>query len=183
MTQAGARIFEGRVAIVTGAGNGIGRAEAMAFANLGARVVVNDLARGTPTLAEKVVQEIHNAGGEAVAANASVSKAEGAAAIVSTAVDAWGRLDFLVNNAGFGRVSPIWETTETEWDTVNRRQPEGVLPDGAGGLQDHAGAELRRDHQHQFGVRNGRQLFLQLHGGQGRCGRTDAGHRARPLAR
>lgn len=118
MTQAGTRIFESRVAVVTGAGNGIGRAEAIAFASLGARVVVNDLARGNPTSAERVVEEIRAAGGEALAANASVSKAEGAAAIVSTAVDAWGRLDFLVNNAGFGRVSPIWETTETEWDTV-----------------------------------------------------------------
>ncbi len=110
--------LKGQVAIVTGGGGGIGRAEALQLAQEGAKVVVNDLPRGEPTSAEKVVQEIRNAGGEAVAVNASVSRMEGAAAIVHAAIDTYGRLDILVNNAGFGRMAPIWEMTEAEWDSV-----------------------------------------------------------------
>ena len=108
----------GRVAIVTGAGSGIGRAEALALSAEGARVVVNDLPRGEPTSADKVAAEIRAAGGEVVAANMSVSKMENAAAIVQTALDSFGRLDILVNNAGFGRVAPVWAMSEADWDSV-----------------------------------------------------------------
>jgi NAD(P)-dependent dehydrogenase (short-subunit alcohol dehydrogenase family) len=108
----------GKVAIVTGAGSGIGRAEALQLAREGARVVVNDLPRGEPTSAEKVAAEIRAAGGEAVAVNMSVSRMEGAEAIVKAALDAFGRLDILVNNAGFGRIAPVWAMTEAEWDSV-----------------------------------------------------------------
>src|SRR6185369_14224054 len=108
----------GRVAIVTGAGSGIARAEALALSAEGARVVVNDLPRGEPTSADKVAAEIRAAGGEVVAANMSVSKMENAAAIVQTALDSFGRLDILVNNAGFGRVAPVWAMSEADWDSV-----------------------------------------------------------------
>lgn len=110
--------FAGKVALVTGAGHGIGRAEAIELGRRGARVVVNDLPRGAPTAAENVVEEIRALGGEAIAAHGSVSRPADAAAIVAAAIDAFGRLDILVNNAGFGRVAPIWELEDRDWDAV-----------------------------------------------------------------
>jgi NAD(P)-dependent dehydrogenase (short-subunit alcohol dehydrogenase family) len=101
--------FDGKVAIVTGAGGGLGRQHALLLASRGARVVVNDLG-GSVTgegsdlgPAEKVAQEIRDAGGEAVSDGHSVSTAEGGAAIVQTAVDAYGQIDIVVNNAGILR--------------------------------------------------------------------------------
>jgi NAD(P)-dependent dehydrogenase (short-subunit alcohol dehydrogenase family) len=98
--------FDGRVAVVTGAGRGLGRAHAMLLAARGARVVVNDLGgekEGTgadPGPAEQVVKEITDAGGEAVANAASVADPAGARSIVSDAIDAFGGIDIVVNNAG-----------------------------------------------------------------------------------
>jgi len=116
--QSQSRPLSGRVAIVTGAGSGIGRAEAMMLAALGAKVVVNDLARGEPPSAEIVAEQIRRAGGDAIAANASVSSIEGAESIVQAAIARYERLDILVNNAGFGRVAPIWLMSEKDWDSV-----------------------------------------------------------------
>ena len=101
--------FDDRVAIVTGAGQGLGRCYARDLAARGAKVVVNDLggsldgASSDASLAEKVVAEIHASGGEAVASTDSVSDRDGAANIVQTAVDTWGRVDVLINNAGILR--------------------------------------------------------------------------------
>ncbi len=101
--------FNDRVAIVTGAGSGLGRSHALALAARGARVVVNDLGGavdgtgGSASAADQVVAEIKAAGGEAVANYDSVSDAAGAARIVQSALDAWGRVDVLVNNAGILR--------------------------------------------------------------------------------
>jgi NAD(P)-dependent dehydrogenase (short-subunit alcohol dehydrogenase family) len=98
--------FDNRVAIVTGAGGGLGRAYALALAERGAKVVVNDLggARdgtgGSSTMAQQVVQEIEAAGGEAVANGASVTDQAAVEAMVADAKDRWGRVDILVNNAG-----------------------------------------------------------------------------------
>ena len=101
--------FDGRVAIVTGAGGGLGRQHALALAARGAKVVVNDLGGtldgngGTPLAAQKVVDEIVAAGGTAMASGASVTDAAAVQAMVDAAMAAWGRVDILVNNAGILR--------------------------------------------------------------------------------
>ncbi|TWG01691.1 NAD(P)-dependent dehydrogenase (short-subunit alcohol dehydrogenase family) [Streptomyces brevispora] len=116
----------GRVAVVTGAGRGLGRTHALAFAAEGAKVVVNDLGvgldgSGTATgPAQKVVEEIRAAGGEAVAHNADIATADGAASLVATALDSFGRLDTLVNNAGFLRDRMLVNLDEDDWDAVTR---------------------------------------------------------------
>ena len=94
--------FDGRVAVVTGAGGGLGRAHALGLAARGARVVVNDLGRdgSAPESASRVVAEIEAAGGTAVADGADVTRPDEVAAMVARAGDLWGRVDILVNNAG-----------------------------------------------------------------------------------
>jgi NAD(P)-dependent dehydrogenase (short-subunit alcohol dehydrogenase family) len=110
--------FEGRVAIVTGAGHGLGRAHARLLAQRGAKVVVNDVSGGPgqgeqiPDRAGRVVDEIEALGGVAVACTASVATPEGGEAIVETALDAFGRLDILVNNAGILRDAAFEDTSE-----------------------------------------------------------------------
>ena len=109
--------FHGRVAIVTGAGGGLGKAHAVELARRGAKVVVNDLggdisgANGGTAMADDVVAEIRAAGGEAVANYDSVAAVEGGRAIVQTALDAFGTVDILVNNAGNIRNAPFTELT------------------------------------------------------------------------
>ena len=101
--------FKGRVAIVTGAGGGLGRQHALALAARGARVVVNDLGSASDgsgasvSAAQAVVDEIEAAGGEAMANGASVTDFDAVQAMVKQATDAWGRVDILVNNAGILR--------------------------------------------------------------------------------
>jgi NAD(P)-dependent dehydrogenase (short-subunit alcohol dehydrogenase family) len=101
--------FDGRVAVVTGAGGGLGRQHALALAARGAKVVVNDLGGtldgngATPKAAQTVVDEIRAAGGEAIASGASVTDAAAVQAMVDAAMAAWGRVDILVNNAGILR--------------------------------------------------------------------------------
>jgi NAD(P)-dependent dehydrogenase (short-subunit alcohol dehydrogenase family) len=101
--------FDGRVAIVTGAGNGLGRAHSLALAGRGAKVIVNDLGArrdgtgGSSEAAEKVVAEIHAQGGEAMANGANVSDAAAVQGMVEEAMGRWGRVDILVNNAGILR--------------------------------------------------------------------------------
>lgn len=116
--------LQGRVAIITGAGRGLGRAHALLFATEGASVVVNDLGSakdgsGTdPSAAEAVVAEIVAAGGTAVASTHDVADWADAERLVRCAIDAFGDLDILINNAGIVRDRTIVNMTEAEWDSV-----------------------------------------------------------------
>ncbi len=107
--------LDGQVAIVTGAGGGIGREHALLLAEEGAAVVVNDIGFRTGADAAAVVTAIEAAGGRAVASTASATW-DGAAAIVADAVDAFGRVDLLVNNATAGGNDDLWRFEESEWD-------------------------------------------------------------------
>jgi 3-hydroxybutyrate dehydrogenase len=105
--------LDGRITVITGAGRGLGRSHALLFAAEGAKVVVNDLgsdregAGGDPTAAESVVEEIRAAGGEAVANHDDVASWAGGQALIQAAIDTFGGLDVLVNNAGFQHVAPL----------------------------------------------------------------------------
>ncbi len=116
--------FDNRVAVITGAGRGLGRAYALLLASRGARVVVNDIGvtrygeAPDSSPAQDVVNEIRAAGGEAVANTDSVSTAEGGAAIIQQALDTWGRIDILIANAGFNRPKPIPELALQDFEDV-----------------------------------------------------------------
>ncbi len=115
---------EGRVVVVTGSGGGLGRQHALLFAQRGAKVVVNDLGGsrdGTGAgsdMADSVVQEIKDAGGEAVANYDNVANAEGGRAIIQTALDTFGTIDIVVNNAGILRDVTFHKMDDQQWDAV-----------------------------------------------------------------
>jgi NAD(P)-dependent dehydrogenase (short-subunit alcohol dehydrogenase family) len=117
-------LLDGKVTVVTGAGNGIGRASALLFAREGARVVVNDLggnrdgSGGAASAADAVVREIVAAGGEAVANYDSVATKDGADAIVTRAISAFGRIDVMLNNAGILRDKTLLKLSLAEWQAV-----------------------------------------------------------------
>jgi NAD(P)-dependent dehydrogenase (short-subunit alcohol dehydrogenase family) len=123
--------LDGRVALITGAGHGLGREHALLFAAEGAKVVVNDLdvnldgSALEASAAQKVVDEIVAAGGEAVANHGDVADLESAGAMVQQAIDTFGRLDVLVNNAGYVRDSFLHKMTEQQFDEVIRVHLKG----------------------------------------------------------
>ena len=118
-------LLTGKVALVTGAGGGLGRCHALALAKEGAKLVVNDLGgardgsgRGAHSMADKVVDEIRALGGEAVANYDSVASVEGGEGTLQTALEAFGKLDICVNNAGILRDKTLAKLTEDLWDPV-----------------------------------------------------------------
>jgi NAD(P)-dependent dehydrogenase (short-subunit alcohol dehydrogenase family) len=127
------KLCEGRVAIITGAGRGIGREHALLLAHHGAKIVVNDLggsmdgegADASP--AQQVVDEITALGGEAVANGDDVSDFAGAERLITTAIDAFGGLDILINNAGILRDRMLTNMSEAEWDAVIKVHLKGTF--------------------------------------------------------
>lgn len=117
--------LENKVAVVTGASRGIGRAIALELAAQGAKVVVNY--SGSAAKAEEVVTEIKQTGGEAIAVQANVADADSVQALMKTAVDTFGSLDILVNNAGITRDNLLMRMKEDEWDDVLNTNLKGVF--------------------------------------------------------
>jgi NAD(P)-dependent dehydrogenase (short-subunit alcohol dehydrogenase family) len=126
-------MLKGRVAVVTGAGNGIGRADAISFAAQGARVVVNDLGTSHDGYgsshddADRVVEQIRQSGGSAVANYASVTTEEGAHSIIQQAIDEFGRIDILINNAGILRHQDIDKVVTEDWDLTLKTHLYGMM--------------------------------------------------------
>ena len=126
-------MLQGRVAVITGAGNGLGRAHAIGFAEQGARVVVNDLGTShdghgaSHSEADAVVKKIRKAGGVAVANYASVAEEDGAKSIIQQAVDEFGRIDILVNNAGIIRHQDIDAIKTDDWDLTIKTHLYGMM--------------------------------------------------------
>ncbi|MYT30771.1 MULTISPECIES: 3-oxoacyl-ACP reductase [unclassified Streptomyces] len=128
-----AQPLEGLTALVTGAGRGLGRAEALELARLGARVVVNDFGQSgrdgsgaaSAAPAEEAAEAIRAAGGQAVAHTGDVADHQQAGELVQLAIDTYGRLDILVNNAGILRDRMVFSMTEDEWDSVIRVHLKG----------------------------------------------------------
>ena len=116
-------VLNGKVGVVTGAGRGIGREICLSFAQEGAKVVVNDLGgdrdgSGEGRIADEVVKEIQDLGGEAVANYDSVGTVEGGENLFKTTIDAFGEMDFLVNNAGILRDRTLYNMEESDWDAI-----------------------------------------------------------------
>lgn len=125
-------MLKGKVAVITGAGGGIGGAEAIAMAAQGAMVVVNDNGvahdHGKPhSSADHTVSEIKRAGGQAMANYDSVAEPDGAQKIIQTAIDKFGKIDILVNNAGAFRIHPVDEMPPDEWDIVIKSHLYGTF--------------------------------------------------------
>jgi NAD(P)-dependent dehydrogenase (short-subunit alcohol dehydrogenase family) len=142
-------LLEGKVAIVTGSGRGIGREEALLMAKHGAKVVVNDLGahfdgtgKATDTPAQDVVKEIKKLGGEAVANGDSVVDYKAAKRIVECAIDTFGKLNIVVNNAGILRDRMIFNMAEEDWDSVVAVHLKGTF-----NMSRHASEYWREEHK------------------------------------
>jgi NAD(P)-dependent dehydrogenase (short-subunit alcohol dehydrogenase family) len=126
-------MLKGRVAVVTGAGTGLGRAHAIGMADQGASVVVNDIGTSwdgvgvSDSPGDKVVETIKQAGGSAVASHDSVATEDGARNIIKAAIDNFGHIDILVNNAGIIRNQPIYEVPPEDFDAVIRTHLYGTF--------------------------------------------------------
>lgn len=116
--------LEGKVAVITGAGQGLGKAYALEFARQGADIVVNDVSVEN---ADKVVKEVENIGRKAIAVTVSVDTREGAKKIIGAGIENFGKVDILVNNAGITRTAMLHKMTQEEWDQVIAVNLTGVF--------------------------------------------------------
>jgi NAD(P)-dependent dehydrogenase (short-subunit alcohol dehydrogenase family) len=154
--------FDDQVAVITGAGGGLGRQYALLLASRGARVVVNDLGgsvtgSGSSTdAATTAVEEIRQHGGEAIADTHSVTSPEGGQAIIDTALQAWGRVDIVINNAGIVRDAPFEDITADRLEPLVDVHLRGV-PRNPTGLESDARAALWANPEHLLGSRTPRR--------------------------
>src|SRR5215813_4155725 len=157
-------LLDGKVAIITGAGGGLGRAHALLFAKEGAAVVVNDLggardgAGGGHSMADQVVKEIQAAGSQADANYDSVATVQCGENICKTAVDAFGKVDILVNNAGILRDKTLVNTDEASWDIVVQVHLKGTYCVTRPVFTHMKNRPGRRDREHELDLRPDRQL-------------------------
>src|SRR6195952_6013720 len=150
-------LLDGKVAIVTGAGHGIGRGHALELARQGAKVVVNDLGgsvrgEGAGRAADETVSLIGKAGGTAVSNYGDVSSYQQAAELIQQAVDAFGKLDIVINNAGIVRDAAVWNMPEADFDAVM-----GVHVKGTWNTSTHAAKYWRAQSKAGAGI-NGRLI-------------------------
>jgi len=171
-----ARLLEGKVAIVTGAGRGIGREEALLMAQHGAKIVVNDLGAhfdgtgASTNPAQEVVNEIKKSGGEAVANGDSVSDFKSSKRIIDCAIDTFGQLNIVVNNAGILRDRMIFNMNEEDWDAVIAVHLKGTF-----NMSRHACEYWREEHK-KGNVLNGRIINTSSDSGLlGNVGQTNYG--------
>jgi NAD(P)-dependent dehydrogenase (short-subunit alcohol dehydrogenase family) len=171
------RLCEGRVAIVTGAGRGLGREHALLLAKHGAKVVVNDIGANVDgsgrdaSLAAEVVAEIRKAGGEAMTDGNDVSDWSGAKAMIDGAVKTYGRLDVLINNAGILRDRMLTNMDEGEWDSVMKVHLKGTFAPSR-----HAAAYWRDESKKIAGPVKGRIINTSSTSGiYGNVGQTNYG--------
>lgn len=161
-------MLKDKVAVVTGAGRGIGREIAKTFAGYGAKVVVNF--NGSEERANSLVEEIKAAGGEAVAFKANVADFAEAEALMKFAVAIYGRIDILVNNAGITRDNIVLGMKEADFDDVIKYQPQGYIQLYQACVQNHDEAEVWTYHQHVISSRNrGKCRTGELRSIQGWC--------------
>lgn len=176
--------LKGRVAVITGAGNGLGRADAISFAAQGASIVVNDLGTAhdgygsSHNDADRVVERIRNDGGVAVADYASVATEEGARSIIQQAVDEFGRVDILVNNAGVIRHQAVDAIVTEDWDLNGQDPPDRHDVLHSRGGRTHEETEIRPDPLHFVPYRVGFRGTGGIFNGQGRHRRIRADHSA-----
>ena len=175
--------FDGKVALVTGAGGGLGRSHALLLASRGAKVVVNDLGGSftgdgkSSSAADKVVAEIKEKGGEAVANYDSVEDGD---KIVKTAIDAFGKIDIVINNAGILRDVSFKKMTQQDWDLVYKVHVLGAFRVTHAAWALHERRRLRPHHQHRERRRHLRQLRPgELRDGQARHPRLHPDARGR----
>src|SRR5262249_12374541 len=172
-----ARLLEGKVAVITGSGRGIGREEALMMAQQGCKIVVNDLGahfdgtgQASASPAQEVVSEIKKLGGEAVANGDSVSDFKGAKRIVDCAIDTFGKLNIIVNNAGILRDRMIFNMGEEDWDAVI-----AVHLKGSFNVSRHACEYWREEHK-KGNILNGRIINTSSDAGLlGNVGQTNYG--------
>ena len=171
------RLCEGRVAVVTGAGRGVGRAYALLLASHGAKVIVNDLGVGADgsnadaSPANEVVREIKTAGGDAIADDSDISSFVGAKRLVDAAIDTYGTLDIVVNNAGILRDRMLVNMSEAEWDDVIRVHLKGTFCPAH-----HAAAYWKRKSKETGGPVNARLINTSSTSGLfGNIGQTNYG--------
>jgi len=171
------RLCEGRIAVVTGAGRGVGREHALLLAAHGAKVVVNDIGAGVDgagkdaSPASEVVAAIKKAGGEAIANGEDVSSWKGAKAMIDAAIAQFGKLDILINNAGILRDRMLTNMDESEWDAVIQVHLKGTFAPSR-----HAAAYWRDESKKIGGPVNGRIINTSSTSGiYGNVGQTNYG--------